>query len=115
MARPEHLRRALPGTAGRDPVGVRRGGGGVDRPCVVACRYGARRPAGFPAGIDPGVLHAGREPRHVHGRSTPALVVAPARLEAPVRYEALETGAERFPQVYGPIPVDAVTRVEPWR
>ncbi|MCF4136685.1 DUF952 domain-containing protein [Streptomyces sp. Tue 6430] len=43
------------------------------------------------------------------------LVVDPARLDAPVRYEAPEPGAEEFPHVYGPIPVDAVVEVEPWR
>lgn len=43
------------------------------------------------------------------------LVVDPARLDAPVRYEAPEPGAEKFPHVYGPIPVDAVVRVEPWQ
>ncbi|MEU8653567.1 DUF952 domain-containing protein [Streptomyces sp. NPDC048737] len=43
------------------------------------------------------------------------LVVDPARLEVPVTYEAREAGAEEFPQVHGPIPVDAVVRMEPWR
>ncbi|MFH0520843.1 DUF952 domain-containing protein [Streptomyces sp. M41] len=43
------------------------------------------------------------------------LVVDPARLEAPVKYEAPEPGGEAFPHVYGPIPVDAVVAVEPWR
>lgn len=42
------------------------------------------------------------------------LVVDPARLDVPVKYEAPEPGAEEFPHVYGPIPVDAVVRVEPW-
>ncbi|MEV6959921.1 DUF952 domain-containing protein [Streptomyces sp. NPDC051207] len=42
------------------------------------------------------------------------LVVDPARLEVPVRYEAPEPGAEEYPHVYGPIPVDAVVEVEPW-
>ncbi|MER6785716.1 DUF952 domain-containing protein [Streptomyces sp. NPDC000658] len=42
-------------------------------------------------------------------------VVDPARLDVPVRYEAPEAGAEKFPHVYGPIPVDAVVGVEPWR
>lgn len=43
------------------------------------------------------------------------LVVDPARLTAPVRYEAAEPGGEAFPHVYGPIPVEAVVAVEPWR
>ncbi|MGW1891191.1 DUF952 domain-containing protein [Streptomyces sp. NPDC002004] len=42
------------------------------------------------------------------------LVVDPHRLRVPVRYEAPEPGGEEFPHVYGPIPVDAVTAVEPW-
>ncbi|WP_460069377.1 DUF952 domain-containing protein [Streptomyces sp. YKOK-I1] len=42
------------------------------------------------------------------------LVVDPARLDAPLRYEAPEPGGEEFPHVYGPIPVDAVVDVEPW-
>jgi uncharacterized protein (DUF952 family) len=42
------------------------------------------------------------------------LVVDPARLDVPVKYEAPEPGAEKFPHVYGPIPVGAVVRVEPW-
>ncbi|MFH9862887.1 DUF952 domain-containing protein [Streptomyces sp. NPDC017202] len=43
------------------------------------------------------------------------LVGDPARLEVPVKHESPEAGAEEVPQVYGPIPVDAVTGVEPWR
>ncbi|MDG9719766.1 DUF952 domain-containing protein [Streptomyces sp. DH24] len=43
------------------------------------------------------------------------LVVDPARLGVPVTYEAPEPGAEEFPHVYGPIPVNAVVEVEPWR
>ncbi|MDQ0771568.1 uncharacterized protein (DUF952 family) [Streptomyces aurantiacus] len=43
------------------------------------------------------------------------LVVDPARLDVPVKYEAPEAGAEKFPHVYGPIPVDAVVEVTPWR
>jgi uncharacterized protein (DUF952 family) len=42
------------------------------------------------------------------------LVIDPARLDVPLRYEAPEPGAEEFPHVYGPIPVDAVVDVEPW-
>ncbi|MER5601147.1 DUF952 domain-containing protein [Streptomyces sp. NPDC002265] len=43
------------------------------------------------------------------------LVVDPARLGAPVKYEAPEPGGEEFPHVYGPIPVDAVVDVETWK
>lgn len=43
------------------------------------------------------------------------LVVDPDRLDVPVRYEAARPGGEEFPHVYGPIPVDAVVGVEPWR
>ncbi|MFB0618287.1 DUF952 domain-containing protein [Streptomyces sp. AGS-58] len=42
------------------------------------------------------------------------LVVDPARVGAPVRYEAAEPGGEEFPHVYGPVPVTAVVDVEPW-
>ncbi|HYJ70499.1 MAG TPA: DUF952 domain-containing protein [Nocardioidaceae bacterium] len=42
------------------------------------------------------------------------LIIDGDRLTAPVRYEAPTPGDERFPHVYGPIPVDAVVRVEPW-
>ncbi|MFF9159809.1 DUF952 domain-containing protein [Streptomyces longwoodensis] len=43
------------------------------------------------------------------------LVVDPARLDAPLVYEAVEQGGEEFPHVYGPIPVGAVVGVEDWR
>ncbi|MEU9735834.1 DUF952 domain-containing protein [Streptomyces sp. NPDC048002] len=43
------------------------------------------------------------------------LVVDPGRLDVPVRPEAAEPGGEEFPHVYGPIPLDAVIAVEPWR
>jgi uncharacterized protein (DUF952 family) len=42
------------------------------------------------------------------------LVVDPARLDVPLKYEAPEPGGEEFPHIYGPIPVDAVVAVEPW-
>ncbi|WP_225834917.1 DUF952 domain-containing protein [Streptomyces sp. NK08204] len=42
------------------------------------------------------------------------LVVDPARLDVPVRYESVKPGGEEFPHVYGPVPVDAVVDVEPW-
>ena len=40
------------------------------------------------------------------------LVVDPARLDVPLRYEAPQPGGEEFPHVYGPIPVAAVVDVE---
>ncbi|MFJ9564167.1 DUF952 domain-containing protein [Streptomyces fuscichromogenes] len=42
------------------------------------------------------------------------LVVDPARVGAPVKWEAPKPGGEEFPHVYGPIPVTAVVDVEPW-
>lgn len=42
------------------------------------------------------------------------LVVDPARLTDPVRYEAMKPGGEEFPHLYGPLPVDAVVEVRPW-
>ncbi|MFB7499528.1 DUF952 domain-containing protein [Streptomyces sp. NPDC056161] len=42
------------------------------------------------------------------------LVVDPALLGVPVRWEAVEPDGEEFPHVYGPVPVDAVVDVEPW-
>ncbi|MGW4599677.1 DUF952 domain-containing protein [Streptomyces sp. NPDC004457] len=42
------------------------------------------------------------------------LVVDPARVGAPVRYESAEPGGEEFPHVYGPVPPEAVVDVEPW-
>ena len=42
------------------------------------------------------------------------LVVDPARLDAPLKYEAPEPGGEEFPHVYGAIPVGAVVEVEAW-
>lgn len=42
------------------------------------------------------------------------LTIDADRLSAPVRYEAPTPDDERYPHVYGPIPIDAVVRVEPW-
>jgi uncharacterized protein (DUF952 family) len=36
------------------------------------------------------------------------LVINPAAVPAEVRHENLEGGAEQFPHIYGPLPVDAV-------
>ncbi|MFD3645511.1 DUF952 domain-containing protein [Streptomyces cyaneofuscatus] len=45
------------------------------------------------------------------GHDLVVLVVDPARLTAPVRYEAMKPGGEEFPHLYGPLPVDAVVEV----
>ncbi|MFJ6668101.1 DUF952 domain-containing protein [Streptomyces sp. NPDC091383] len=42
------------------------------------------------------------------------LVVDPALLDAPLRYEPVKEGGEEFPHLYGPLPVSAVVEVEPW-
>ncbi|MFH8880717.1 DUF952 domain-containing protein [Streptomyces californicus] len=47
------------------------------------------------------------------GRDLVVLVVDPARLTAPVRFEAMKPGGEEFPHLYGPLPVDAVVEVRP--
>jgi glutathione S-transferase len=41
------------------------------------------------------------------------LAIDPARLDAPVRIEPAPGTGERFPHVYGPIPVEAVLWAEP--
>ncbi|WP_433403173.1 DUF952 domain-containing protein [Streptomyces sp. CA-146814] len=51
------------------------------------------------------------------GHDLVVLVVDPARLTVPVRYEAMKPGGEEFPHLYGPLPVDAVVevrRLEDW-
>ncbi|WP_345983141.1 DUF952 domain-containing protein [Streptomyces sp. DSS69] len=47
------------------------------------------------------------------GHDLVVLVVDPARLTAPVRYEAMKPGGEEFPHLYGPLPVAAVVEVRP--
>lgn len=42
------------------------------------------------------------------------LVVDPARLDVPLKYEAMPPDGEEFPHVYGSVPVEAVVDVEPW-
>src|ERR1041385_6832442 len=42
------------------------------------------------------------------------LLIAPARLAVPLKSEAPEPGAEEFPHICGPLPVEAVVDVEPW-
>jgi uncharacterized protein (DUF952 family) len=41
------------------------------------------------------------------------LVIDGDRVQAPVRYEAAEPGADEYPHVYGPLPIAAVTHVVP--
>ncbi|MET9772050.1 DUF952 domain-containing protein [Streptomyces sp. NPDC006415] len=47
------------------------------------------------------------------GQDLVVLVVDPARLTDPVRYEAMKPGGEEFPHLYGPLPVGAVLEVRP--
>jgi len=41
------------------------------------------------------------------------LAIAPARVEAEIRFENLEGGDELFPHIYGPLNLEAVTAVLP--
>ena len=41
------------------------------------------------------------------------LAIDPARVHVPITIENLEGGAEAFPHIYGPLPVDAVMTVLP--
>ena len=41
------------------------------------------------------------------------LIIDSTRLSVPVRYEAPEPGAERYPHIYGAVPVHAVVEVIP--
>lgn len=49
--------------------------------------------------------------RGVDDQDLVVLVIDPARLTAPLRYEAMKPGGEEFPHLYGPLPVDAVVEV----
>ena len=42
------------------------------------------------------------------------LVIDPARLRSPVRYDPLPDGGEPFPHIYGPVNVDAVLAARPF-
>jgi uncharacterized protein (DUF952 family) len=42
------------------------------------------------------------------------LTIDPDRVQAPIRYDPAETG-EEFPHIYGPLNIDAVVAVEPFR
>ncbi|HEU5082499.1 MAG TPA: DUF952 domain-containing protein [Acidimicrobiales bacterium] len=57
----------------------------------------------------------GTADRYYRGRDDVVLLrIAPARLGSEVRVEPVP-GGDRFPHVYGPIPLDAVERAEPLR
>ena len=47
------------------------------------------------------------------GEPVTVLEIDMLRLPAPVRVETLEGGEERFPHIYGPIPIDAVVATVP--
>lgn len=61
------------------------------------------------------MLYAGTDPSRLV-----VLVIDSERLSVPVRWEppvpdaGCGPGTEVFPHVYGPLPVEAVTREEPW-
>ncbi|MDQ0986948.1 DUF952 domain-containing protein [Streptomyces sp. V2I9] len=59
------------------------------------------------------MLYGYGEAPEAGGRDLVVLVVDPARLAGPVRFEALKPGGEEFPHLYGPLPVDAVVEVLP--
>lgn len=89
----------------------------------AALTDGAVRP---PSLDDVGFVHLS-EPEQVHlpaqalfpgRRDLVLLVVDPARLEHPVRYEPgmpADSAGMRFPHLYGPLPVTAVIAVVPYR
>lgn len=87
---------------------------------ITAAGWAAARSAGsiapapgeeFVHCSDRGVVHV-TAGKFFHGQSgLLLLVVDPARLGVPVRWEAVADSPLWFPHVYGPIPVDAVTEV----
>ena len=48
------------------------------------------------------------------GEGLVVLVIDPARLRSPVRYDPLPGGGEPFPHIYGPVNVDAVLAARPF-
>lgn len=48
------------------------------------------------------------------GQGLVVLVVDPDRLAGPVRFESMKPGGEKFPHLYGPLPVSAVVEVRPF-
>ncbi|MEU2350906.1 GNAT family N-acetyltransferase [Modestobacter sp. NPDC049651] len=89
----------------------------------AALDAGALRPpsladAGFVHLSAPGQVHLPAERLFAGRRDVVLLVVDPARLTAPVRWEPGVPGdpaAMRFPHLYGELPVGAVVGVVPWR
>ncbi|WP_026923488.1 DUF952 domain-containing protein [Glycomyces arizonensis] len=49
-----------------------------------------------------------------HPGNLVVLVIDDALVNAPIRYESPAPGAERYPHLYGPLPVNAVTEVREW-
>ncbi|MFD4276464.1 DUF952 domain-containing protein [Streptomyces cyaneofuscatus] len=76
-------------------------------PGVARMLYGAGAGAGAGDGEGDGSEDGGG----AGGHDLLVLTVDPARLTAPVRYEAMKPGGEEFPHLYGPLPVDAVVEV----
>jgi uncharacterized protein len=56
----------------------------------------------------------GGGPGKGHGELV-VLVIDSDRLSVPLRYEVPAPGADAFPHLYGPLPVEAVTQVIPWQ
>ncbi|MDD7965193.1 DUF952 domain-containing protein [Actinomycetospora lemnae] len=88
-------------------------------------RDGARRPpsldeVGFVHCSDPGTVHLPAARLFAGRTDVVVLVVDPARLDVPVRWEpGVGAGGTEdprgpwFPHVYGPLPLDAVVAVHP--
>jgi uncharacterized protein (DUF952 family) len=90
---------------------------------AAAQRVGEHRPdslrdAGFVHLSTPGQVHLPAN-RLYRGRNDLLLLhIDPARLEAPVRWEAgvaTDPASDVFPHLYGPLPVAAVTAVTEYR
>jgi uncharacterized protein (DUF952 family)/N-acetylglutamate synthase-like GNAT family acetyltransferase len=69
---------------------------------------------GFIHFSDPGQVARVASARYAGVPDLVLLCVAVDRLDAPLRYETSDAGAERFPHLYGTLSVDAVVRVLPF-